>query len=366
LGIIKGKNLGKINVTSAFLPPREEFDGYIDDIWKTGQLTNNGPFLKEFEKQVKVHESVKNFQFVANGTIALQLALEALDIRDGEVITTPFSYVATTSSILWHRCKPVFVDIDPETLCIDPVKIEAAITNKTKAIMPVHVFGNPCDVEAIAKIARKHKLKVVYDAAHSFGVRHKGKSLIDYGDVSAISFHATKSFHTIEGGGLVARTQETDRKIDLIKRFGHVGDEHYALGINAKANEFQAAMGLANLPYFKSNVADRRRLTELYDKNLGTAVQKQKRAEDTVSNYTYYPVILRSERRLKAVMKRLESDSIHPRRYFYPSLNKLPYLKHSSECPVSEDISSRILCLPLFPGLEDSVVNIVSEAILDE
>jgi dTDP-4-amino-4,6-dideoxygalactose transaminase len=347
------------------LPPREEYGRYIDDIWKTGQLTNNGPFLKEFEAQIKSHESVKKFQFVANGTIALQLALEALDIRDGEVITTPFSYVATTSSILWHRCKPVFVDIDPETLCIDPGKIEAAITRKTRAIMPVHVFGNPCDVEEISKIAKKYKLKVIYDAAHSFGVRHKGKSLIDYGDVSAISFHATKSFHTIEGGGLVARTKDIDRKIDLIKRFGHVGDEHYALGINAKANEFQAAMGLANLPYFKANVEDRRRLSKRYDDKLGASVRRQKRTDDTESNYTYYPVILPSERHLKAVMKQLESSSIHPRRYFYPSLNKLPYLKHSNDCPVSEDVSSRILCLPLYPGLDESVVDTVSEAILN-
>lgn len=337
----------------------------MDDIWRTGQLTNNGPFLKDFEKRVKSHESVKYFQFVANGTIALQLALESLDIRDGEVITTPFSYVATTSSILWHRCKPVFVDIDPDTLCIDPLKIEAAITKKTKAIMPVHVFGNPCDVELIAKIAKKHKLKVIYDAAHAFGVRHKGKSLIDYGDVSAISFHATKSFHTIEGGGLVARTKETDTKIDLIKRFGHVGDEHYALGINAKANEFQAAMGLANLPYFKSNVAERKRLTRMYDDKLGSKVQRQMRAGDTVSNYTYYPIILQSEHQLRSVMKKLEGESIHPRRYFYPSLNKLPYLQNASDCLVSEDISSRILCLPLFPGLEDSVVDTVSRAVLN-
>ena len=347
------------------MPPREEYDRYIDEIWSTGQLTNNGPFLNDFEKRVKTYESVKYFQFVANGTIALQLALEALDIRDGEVITTPFSYVATTSSILWHRCKPVFVDIDPETLCIDPSKIEDAITDKTKAIMPVHVFGNPCDVDAIGKIAKKHNLKVIYDAAHAFGVRYKGKALIDYGDVSAISFHATKSFHTIEGGGLVAHTKDTDHKIDLIKRFGHVGDEHYALGINAKANEFQAAMGLANLPYFKSNVRERKRLTQMYDDMLGVKIRRQKRADETTPNYTYYPVILESEHQLKTVMATLEGESIHPRRYFYPSLNKLPYLKDVTECPISEDVSTRILCLPLFPGLDESVINTVSRAILN-
>lgn len=356
----------KINVTSTTLPPRKEFDALVDSIWATKHLTNNGPLLKRFESEIKNYLGLKDFQFVANGTIALQIALEALDIREGEIITTPFSYVATVSSILWQRCTPVFVDIDKDTLCIDPSKIEAAITAKTKAIMPVHVFGNACDVESIHRIAKAHKLKVVYDAAHAFGVKYKGKSLLSYGDISTVSFHATKAFNTIEGGAVIARGIRVNRKLDLIKRFGHLGDNHYVLGINAKANEFQAAMGLATLPYFEDNVAKRKALHEYYDELLKYRFKKQKRSAKASSNYTYYPIILSSERELRKIEKRLAGINVFPRRYFYPSLNELPYLSGSNSCPISEDISKRILCLPLYAELEMDSVLRICKVILDE
>ena len=233
-----------INVTKTFLPPKSEYQEYIDKIWQAGQLTNQGPLLREFEESLGKYLELTNLHFVNNGTMALQIALKALSIEEGEVITTPFSYVATTSAILWQNLKPVFVDIDPDSLCIDVSKIEQAITPKTKAILPVHVFGNPCDIEAIDSIAKKHSLKVIYDGAHAFGAKHNNRSLLNNGDITIGSFHSTKLFHTIEGGCLVVKDNKVSQEVELIKRFGHNGDEHFRLGINAKATEFQAAMGL--------------------------------------------------------------------------------------------------------------------------
>lgn len=347
-----------IYVTKAFLPPREEFDYYVDKIWQSYHLTNNGPLSREFEEKVSDYLGLvkDRFRFVANGTLALQLALSALDITGGEVITTPFSYVATTSAILWERCKPVYVDIEPKSLNIDPSKIEAAITPQSKAILAVHVFGNPCDVEAIQAIADKHGLKVIYDAAHAFGVRYKDKSLLDNGDISICSFHATKLFHTIEGGAIYSKDQSVIEKVELLKRFGHQGDDHIQLGINAKANEFNAAMGLANLKYIDTIIADRKRAYELYDKHLKSKFKKQRITEDTAYNYSYYPVIFDSEERLLVAKQKLEEFNIFPRRYFYPSLNTLPYLPSTQECPISEDVSKRILCLPLYYEIKEEDV----------
>ena len=198
--------MSNINVTQAFLPPKEDYEYYISKIWETSHLTNNGPLLKEFELSIKKYLEIDNFQFVANGTIALQLAIRAFDFDDGEIITTPFSYVATTSAIMWEGFKPIYADIDSDTLCMDPNNIETLITDKTRAIIPVHVFGNTCEIEKIEAIAKKHNLKVIYDAAHSFGVTHNGKSVFEYGDISITSFHATKLFHTIEGGGIFTKS----------------------------------------------------------------------------------------------------------------------------------------------------------------
>lgn len=345
----------RINVTQTFLPPIKEYESYLDKIWKAKQLTNNGPLLKEFEYNLKEKLAINsyNFHFVTNGTIALQIALNALDIMDGEVITTPFSYVATTSSILWERCTPVFVDIDPNTLNIDPLKIESLITDKTKAIMPVHVFGNPCDIEAIQNIATKHGLKVIYDAAHAFGVTYKGKSIFEYGDISICSFHATKLFHTIEGGGLFVKDPVVSKKVELIKRFGHQGDDHMMLGINAKPSEFQAAMGLCNLNYIDQVIENRKGVTGSYNKMLEDKITKPTLniGLDDEYNYAYYPAIFSSEKELLSAVNKLNKKNIFPRRYFYPSLNTLSYLNKTNPCPISEDIAKRILCIPLFDSL---------------
>lgn len=353
----------RINVTKTFLPPIEEYEQYIKEIWDVNQLTNQGPLLKRFEKDISQFLNVKNFQFVSNGTVALQLALKALDITEGEIITTPFSYVATTSSILWERCTPVFVDIKSDDYCINPELIEQAITEDTKAIMAVHVFGNPCDVEAIELIANKHNLKVIYDGAHAFGVTYKGKSLLSYGDVSTCSFHSTKLFHTIEGGGVFTNDDKVNEKIELIKRFGHNGDDHYMLGINAKANEFQAAMGLSNLKYIDSLIESRRDAFTLYTELLSNAIKKPQENNDTQRNYIYYPVEFEDEATALKVIDKLQSNDIYPRRYFYPSLNTLPYIKNKQSSPVSELVASRILCLPLYSYMDESDIRLISRLV---
>ncbi len=345
-----------IYVTKSFLPPIVEYQNYINKIWTSNQLTNQGPLLQELENSLEKYLEVNDLQFVANGTLALQIALKALDITEGEVITTPFSYVATSSAILWERCEPVFVDIEPETFCINTDKIEAAITDRTKAIMPVHVFGNPCDVEKIEAIAKKHNLKVIYDAAHAFGVKYKGKSLLSYGDISICSFHSTKIFHTIEGGCIISKERVTSDKVELIKRFGHNFDEHIMIGINAKASEFHAAMGLCNLKYVKENITKRKSIFAIYNSYLSNYVRKPVVNPDCDYNYSYYPILFKSEENLVQSIKKLKQESIFPRRYFFPSLNTLHYIKNKTSCPISEDVVRRILCLPLYPELDEAIV----------
>jgi len=356
----------KTFVTKSFMPSLDEYEVYLKKIYESRILTNQGPCVQELEKKLSNYLGVHNIQYVTNGTIALQLALKALDIEEGEVITTPFSYVATTSSILWERCKPVFVDIEPNNFTIDPTKIEQAITPRTKAVMPVHVFGYACDVEAIQKIADKHNLKVIYDAAHAFGSVYKGKSLCGYGDISTCSFHATKLFHTIEGGACICKDDKVNKKLYLTKKFGHEGDEHFVLGINGKQSEFHAAMGLALFPYIPHLIKERKRVCDLYDNLLNGLIVRPKPQADLEYNYAYYPVVFKSENELKKVFKALQEKDIYPRRYFYPSLNTLPYVEHQS-CPVSEDISSKIACLPLYPDLSNEEVikicNIIRENI---
>ncbi|HSX32083.1 MAG TPA: DegT/DnrJ/EryC1/StrS family aminotransferase [Candidatus Saccharimonadales bacterium] len=354
----------RINVTKSFLPPIEEYQEYLQRIWKKDWLTNHGPLLQEFEEKLESYLHAENLHFVTNGTLGLQIVLRSLGITEGEVITTPFTYVATTSSILWERCTPVFADIDPKTLCIDPRKIEALITENTKAIMPVHVFGNPCDIEAIDAIAKKHNLPVIYDAAHGFGVEYKGKSLLDYGDVSMCSLHATKLFHTIEGGLVIARDKSISAKIELTKRFGHNGDVHHRLGMNAKASEFQAAMGLCNLKYVDEQIKGRKKVSAQYDALLqGSKFERPTIRKGTKYNYIYYPVLLRTEEELLNKVDQLKELNIHPRRYFYPSLNTIKYVGSDQKCPVSEDISKRILCLPLYADLEEEKVNEICEVL---
>lgn len=348
----------KIFVTKSFLPPLEEYQKYISLIWEADKLTNQGPLLKELEIKLSNYLKVDNFHYLSNGTIALQLALNALDITEGEIITTPFSYVATTSSILWERCKPVFVDIEPANFTIDADKIEQVITPNTKAIMAVHVFGYACNVDKIEKIAKKYNLKVIYDAAHAFGSKYNGKSLLNYGDISTCSFHATKLFHTVEGGACIIKDKNVSDKLELAKRFGHNGDEHFQLGINAKNSEFHAAMGLANFPYLGKIIAERKAISLIYNELLPN-LQKPAKQEELEYNYAYYPVVFEREEQLLKIFEALNKENILPRRYFYPSLNKLSYV-NGDNCPNSEDISSRIACLPLYVGLkEENILNIV-------
>lgn len=342
-----------IYVTKSFMPPIKEYTKYIEDIYSSGILTNQGPLATELENKLSSYLGVKNFQYVTNGTIALQLALASLDIDGGEVITTPFSYVATTTSILWERCTPVFVDIEADNFTIDTNKIEQAITFNTKAIMPVHVFGYACDVEKIQQIADKHNLKVIYDGAHAFASKYKGKSLLDYGDISTLSFHATKLFHTIEGGACIIKDKDISDKLELQRKFGHFYDDYKCVGINGKQSEFNAAMGLANFPYISKIIAERKRVSDLYDKELSNLVQRPKQQPELEYNYAYYPVVFKSETELLKILEALNNHDIYARRYFWPSLNNLPYLKETNKCPISEDISSRIACLPLYPDLSN-------------
>ena len=342
-----------INVTRSFLPPRDEYEKYLDQIWESHWLTNNGPLVKELEAKLKEYLGVQYLQLTSNGTIAIQIALKAMGIK-GKVITTPFSYVATTSTILWEGCEPIFVDIDPETLCIDPDLVEAAIDEDTTAVLATHVFGLPCDVERLEEIGKKYGIKIIYDAAHAFVCRYKSRSLLDYGDAATCSFHATKLFHTVEGGCVITHDPALDREVSLKKSFGHIGDEHFTLGINGKNSEFHAAMGLAILPYMQQNIAERKMLSETYDEALkGLPITRPKLPEGLEYNYAYYPVLFENEETLLKVVENLKKNDIVPRRYFWPSLDKLSYNKPKSRCSISNDISSRILCLPFFNGISE-------------
>ncbi len=337
-----------VMVTRATLPPLEEYVGYLKQIWATHHLTNHGPLVGELERQLRDCLACPDLWFVNNCTTALQVTLKALEIQ-GEVITTPFSYVATTGVILWEHCTPVFVDIRPGDLTIDPDQIEAAITPRTRAILATHVYGFPCDVAAIAAIARRHNLKVIYDAAHTFGCRLGGRSLASYGDVSCLSFHATKLFHTVEGGAVVINGDAAlAERIRLMRAFGHQGDDHHCIGINGKNSEFHAAMGLCNLPRFAANLALHRTQHENYSRLLAGSPLRipHPQAQHLEYNYAYFPVMFSDETALQRSLAALAKLSIHPRRYFYPSLNRLPYVDRR-DCPVSEQAAEAVLCLPM-------------------
>ncbi len=339
-----------IYVTRTFLPPRAEYDAWLDKVYASHVLTNNGPVHRELEETLRQRFDVPYLRLMANGTLALQLAIRALGVT-GKVITTPFSYVATTSAILWEGCEAVFVDIDPKTCCIDPTLIEAAITPDTTAILATHVYGIPCDVEAIDVIAKKHGLKVIYDAAHAFDVTYKGKSILAYGDASTLSFHATKLFHTVEGGAVILHDGEADHRLRLLRSFGHIGDEHFSLGMNAKMSEVHAAMGMAVLPYMEESIREREILSRVYmDLLMGLPLTFPTVPEDTHYNYAYFPVLFRTGEIRERAKSALEGVGIYPRRYFYPSLNKLPYLA-AITLPVSEMASETALSLPFYPGL---------------
>jgi dTDP-4-amino-4,6-dideoxygalactose transaminase len=356
-----------IFVTKTFIPPHQEVFDHMKRAMEKNWLTNRGMLVEELENQISKFLQLEDTKMFCtnNGTIPLQLAIRELG-EEGEVITTPFSYVATVSSIIWEHCTPVFVDIHPEYLTIDETKIEDAITEKTTCILATHVFGNPCKVEEINRIANKYNLKVIYDAAHCFGVEYKGKSIFEFGDVSTCSFHSTKIFHTAEGGAVFCKDEKLIKKLFSRHNFGHNGYlEIDELGINGKMSELHAAMGLAVLPYVKSNIEERKQLVEYYKTNLANSkLTFLKIRENTVWNYSYFPVIFESEEKLLSVIAKFEQNQIYARRYFYPSLNKLKFIPKTSHL-LSEDIAERILCLPLYFGLsnidKERILNILKE-----
>lgn len=332
--------------------------------WDKQWLTNGGELVLELRDRLQEFLDVPHLILTANGTLPLQIAIKALGLK-GEIITTPFSYVATTNAIIWEGCTPVFVDIHPEYLTIDETKIEAAITPRTSAILATHVFGNPCNVKAIATIANKHGLKVIYDGAHAFGVSYEDTPIMRFGDVSTCSFHATKLFQTGEGGAISCTDIDLHERLLYLHNFGHTGTYEFAApGINAKMSELHAAMGLAVYPYIQHTKSLQKHIVQHYLNHLSTTAMRFLRTrEGTRWNYDYMPVIFEEESTLLNVEKALNREDIFPRRYFYPALNRLPYVA-AQTMPIAEYTASRILCLPLYPGLEENDVDRVVKAIL--
>lgn len=355
-----------ITVTKAYLPDYNEYESHLKKIWASGWLTNNGLMVQELEKKLKDYLGVKHLFYTNNGTIALQIAIKVLDLK-GEVITTPFSYVATTNSILWEGCTPVFADINETDFNIDPEKIIPLINKNTSAIMATHVYGNPCDINAIEKIAKAYSLKIIYDGAHAFGTTIHNKSVLSFGDISTCSFHATKLFHTIEGGAVITNDDELAEKIMLYRQFGHIGDEYFTIGINGKSSEVHAAMGLCILLQIHKIIEERKLICKKYDEGIeGLNLQIPKPIKNVAYNYAYYPVIFKDETTLIKAKEYLANCSIFTRRYFYPSLNTLAFA-NGKPCPVSESIAERVLALPLYCGLEllqvETITNLLKKLI---
>jgi dTDP-4-amino-4,6-dideoxygalactose transaminase len=353
-----------INVSKTNLPSLKEYAEKLSGVWESRWITNNGEQCQLLEEKLRKRFKLKHLFLVTNGTLALQIAIKALDLK-GEIITTPFSYIATTSSIVWQGCKPVFCDIDKRSLSIDPAGIESLITPRTSAILATHVYGIPCDVLKIEKIARKHNLRVIYDAAHAFGVNYRDKSILTYGDISTLSFHATKLFHTAEGGAVITSDDELAHRISYMRNFGHKGyDDFEGVGINGKMSELHAVMGLCLLPRCNAIISKHKSLCNAYDALLeGNKLTRPVVRPGTDYNYAYYPLIFPSEEDLLRVKQQLNKNDIFPRRYFHPPLNKLKFLPYQP-APVGEDISGRILCLPLFADLSKAQIKKISNIIL--
>jgi len=344
-----------INVTKTYLPNKEKYQKYVDEIYENGWLTNYGPLTQRLEKRLAEYLGVKNIVLVSNGTSALEIAYRTLELK-GVVITTPFSFVATTSSLVMNQLSPVFADIDKNTFNLDPKNIEKLITKNTSAILPVHVFGNSCKVEKIDEIADKYNLKLIYDAAHAFDVEYKGNSVLNYGDISTLSFHATKLFHTIEGGALIINNDKLAQKARYLINFGIKNQEEIPyLGTNAKMNEFEAAMGLCILDDIEQIKQKRKMVLDTYKRELRGLVQFQEKNKNATENYSYCPVVFKNEGQLLKVQKALNEQKIFPRRYFYPSLDTLEYIEPKQEMKISRDISKRILCLPIYVDFEKDV-----------
>lgn len=358
--------MSKIFVTKPLLPPLDEFKPYLESIWKSGVLTNGGQFHQQLEQELCQYLGVKHLSLFSNGTIALVTALQALQIK-GEVITTPYSFVATAHSLLWNNIKPVFVDIDPGTLNLDPSKIEAAITSETTAIMPVHCYGNPCDVDEIERIAQKHHLKVIYDAAHAFGVQCHCGSVLNHGDLSILSFHATKVFNTFEGGAIISPDAKTKKHIDQLKNFGFVDEVTVtAAGINGKMSEINAAFGLLQLKYLEVAMAQRKQVDRLYRDMLGNVkgITFPRLTPNAVQNYSYFPILVDEQFSFTRdeLYQKLKDANIFARRYFYPLISQFPMYSGLASAqvenlPAATKAANQILCLPIYPELskEDQI-----------
>lgn len=361
-----------IYVTKPYLPPLEEFIPYLESIWENKILTNGGPFHKQLEQALCDYLGVDHIALFTNGTLALVTALQALRVT-GEVITTPYSFVATSHALLWNGIKPVFVDIDPDTLNLDPEKIEAAITPQTTAIMPVHCYGHPCNVEAIQKIADNYNLKLIYDAAHAFAVKDAEGSILRHGDLSVLSFHATKVFNTFEGGAIVCPDAKTKVRIDQLKNFGHVGEVNVvAPGINGKMSEFNAALGLLQLKYIDQALARRKEIDAAYRHRLAeiTGISCVHDYGEKVANYAYFPILVNADYPISrdALYLKLKENGIHPRRYFFPLISDFPMYRglpsaQKENLPVAVSAAQRVLCLPIYPDLEISTVDTITEYI---
>ena len=357
-----------ITVTSPLLPPLDEFIPYLQQIWDSRWITNNGSFHQQLERALTDYLGVKYLSLFTNGTLPLITALQALGITEGEVITTPYSFVATSHSIWWNKLKPVFVDVLPENGNIDPTKIEAAITDRTVAIMPVHVYGCPCDVEAIDAIAKRHNLKVIYDAAHAFGVTYKGRSILEWGDVSTLSFHATKVYNTVEGGAMVVHSAEMKYDVDNLKNFGFRGETTVvAPGINSKMDEVRAAYGLLNLRYVDAAIATRKRVAEKYVDALkdvkGIELFPYEINPTFKWNYAYFPILVTDEYRMTrdALYEFMKTQNVLGRRYFYPLITDFePYTNSpgatKANLPVANRLASQVICLPIHHALTDEDV----------
>ncbi len=361
-----------IYVTKPYLPPLEEFIPYLQEIWESGVLTNGGPFHKQLEEALCKYLGVEHIALFANGTIALITALQALRIT-GEVITTPYSFIATTHSLHWNGIKPVFSDVDPDTLNLDPEKIEAAITPQTTAILPVHCYGHPCDVDAIQQIADNYNLRVIYDAAHAFGVQDEGGSLLRHGDLSVLSFHATKVFNTFEGGAIICPDAKTKLLIDRLKNFG-IEDETtvVAAGINGKMSEFNAALGLLQLNYIKQVLEHRKMVDIAYRERLKDVkgIRCLQAVKGEFSNYAYFPILVEGDYSISRdeLYYLLKDENIHPRRYFYPLISEFPTYRglssaHPDNLPNAVDAAHKVLCLPIYPELEAEQIDTITQII---
>jgi len=369
----KSKN-SPVYVTQPHLPPLEEFIPYLKTIWRNKILTNIGPFHQQLEEELCAYLGVNHISLFTNGTIALVTALQSLKIT-GEVITTPYSFVATSHSLLWNGIKPVFVDIDPNSFNIDPSKIEAAITPRTTAILAVHCYGYPCDVHAVQRIADRYNLKVIYDAAHAFGVRYQSGSLLGYGDLSILSLHATKVFNTFEGGAIICPDLKTKIRIDQLKNFGYAGETKVvATGINGKMSEFNAALGLLQLKHIDNAITRRKEIDRLYRSRLKDVkgIRCISSSHEISSNFAYFPILIEndypmSRDTLYSAMKEIE---VHPRRYFYPLISEFPMYRelssaHPNNLPTAMKIASQVLCLPIYPDLPTGVVDDICRFIVE-